>query len=68
MKGYIGKVLFVDLSTGEFRDEVVADEVYESFLSGVGLGAYYLYKNIPQGADPLGEDNMLCKRASHRNW
>jgi len=59
MKGYIGKVLFVDLSTGEFRDEVVADEVYESFLSGVGLGAYYLYRNIPQGADPLGEDNML---------
>lgn len=59
MKGYTGKVLFVDLSSGEIRTEKVPDEVYEHYLSGLGLGVYMLYKHIPADADPLGPDNML---------
>lgn len=59
MKGYIGKVLVVNLTTGEISREEIPDRVYENLLSGVGLGAYYLYRNIPKGADPLGEDNIL---------
>lgn len=59
MKGYQGKILIVNLTTGEIEEQKIADSVYESFLSGVGLGAYYLYQNIPEGADPLGPDNIL---------
>jgi aldehyde:ferredoxin oxidoreductase len=59
MKGYVGKVLFVNLTTEEVRPEAVPDEVYENFLSGVGLGVHTLYQHIPAGADPLGPDNML---------
>lgn len=59
MRGYIGKILHVNLTTGEIHDQVIPDEVYEAFLSGVGLGAYVLYQSIPVGADPLGPDNML---------
>ncbi|MBW2421765.1 MAG: aldehyde ferredoxin oxidoreductase, partial [Deltaproteobacteria bacterium] len=59
MKGYLGKVLKVDLTTGALDDELIPDSVYENVLSGVGLGAYYLYNNIPEGADPLGPDNIL---------
>jgi len=59
MKGYLGKILVVNLSTGEFEDQAVEDEVYEKLLSGVGLGAWFLYSNIPPGADPLGPDNIL---------
>ena len=59
MKAYTGKVLFVNLSTGEIRDEVIPDVVYENFLSGVGLGVHTLYQHIPAGADPLGPENML---------
>lgn len=59
MRGYIGKVLFVDLSTGAWESQEIPEAVYENVLSGVGLGAYYLYKNIPSGADPLGPDNIL---------
>ena len=40
-------------------EEVLSEEVYERFLSGMGLAAYILYKNIPPGADPLGPDNIL---------
>jgi aldehyde:ferredoxin oxidoreductase len=59
MKGYLGKVLKVDLTTGAIEKEEIPDEIYENFLSGVGLGAHYLYKHIPADADPLGPDNML---------
>lgn len=59
MKGYIGKVLWVNLSSGEIITEEIADEVYEKFLSGYGLAAKILYERIPAGADPLGPDNIL---------
>lgn len=59
MKGYMGKILIIDLTTGIFEEKDINDEIYENYLSGVGLGAYILYKNIPKGANPLGPDNML---------
>jgi aldehyde:ferredoxin oxidoreductase len=59
MKGYMGKVLIVDLTNGTTGEQQIDDEVYEGLLSGVGLGAYMLFNNIPPGTDPLGPDNML---------
>ncbi|MBT8342579.1 MAG: aldehyde ferredoxin oxidoreductase family protein [Desulfatitalea sp.] len=59
MKGYCGKILIVNLSTGEIGSEAIGDDIYEMLLSGVGLGAYYLYRHIPAMADPLGPDNIL---------
>ncbi|MFO7963757.1 MAG: aldehyde ferredoxin oxidoreductase family protein [Desulfobacterales bacterium] len=59
MNGYLGKVLNVNLTTGSIETEAVPEAVYKNVLSGVGLGAYYLYKHIPADADPLGPDNML---------
>jgi aldehyde:ferredoxin oxidoreductase len=56
---YMGKVLFVDLTKGEFKEEIIPDEVYEKYLSGIGLAAYLLYDRIPTGADPLGPDNIF---------
>lgn len=58
-KPYLGKVLEVNLTTGDITYKQIEDQVYENFLSGVGLGAYYLYRNIPKDADPLGPDNIL---------
>jgi aldehyde:ferredoxin oxidoreductase len=59
MKGYLGKVLLIDLGSATWKEEAIDEAVYENLLSGVGLGAYYLYRNIPAGADPLGPDNIL---------
>ena len=59
MKGYCGKILFVDLSEGSIEERDIPDEIYEKYLSGSGLGAYILYNNIPQNAEPLGSDNIL---------
>ncbi len=49
-KGYMGKVLMVDLDTQEITEKKIPDRIYEQYLSGMGLGAYMLYKHIPPGA------------------
>lgn len=59
MKGYTGKILFVDLSTRETEIMEIDEAVYRQYLSGIGLATYILTKTIPQGADPLGADNVL---------
>jgi len=58
-KGYMGKVLWVDLGSGRIREEKIPERVYAQFLSGMGLAAYLLYRRIPAGADPLGPENIL---------
>lgn len=57
--GYMGKLLFVDLTKGVFHEEVINEDIYEKFLSGMGLAAKILYERIPANADPLGADNIL---------
>ncbi len=58
-KGYMGKILNVDLTAGTFEEEEIPDQTYETMLSGAGLAAKLLYERIPKGADPLGPDNIL---------
>lgn len=58
-KGYTGKILNVNLTDGSVEEESLPDSVYEKFLSGSGLGAFILYNRIPDGADPMGPDNVL---------
>jgi len=55
-----GKILWVDLSTGTFCVEQVPSQVYETYGAGLGLAAYYLYRDIPAHAEPLGPDNILA--------
>ncbi len=58
-KGYMGRILNVNLSTGAIVEEQIPDSVYEQVLSGAGLGARILFDRIPKGADPLGPENIL---------
>ena len=60
MKGYCGKILKVDLTNKTCTDVYIADEIYENFLSGAGLAAWWCYRNIPAECDPMGPDNVLC--------
>jgi len=55
----MGRVLWVDLSSGDMTEEQIADPVYRDHLSGTGLAVHLLYSRIPAGADPLGPDNVL---------
>ena len=57
--GYVGKILSVDLDSGQMRDEQISDQTLRDYIGGYGLGARLLYDQIPAGADPLGPDNIL---------
>lgn len=59
MNGVHGKILVVDLTTRTYRIEELPEEIYRKYLGGYGLGAYYIYKHIKVGCDPLGPDNIL---------
>jgi aldehyde:ferredoxin oxidoreductase len=67
MKGVWGKVLRVDLSRGTCKAEKVPDEVYEYFLGGEGLGAYFMWRESPRGTLPFDPTNCLTFGAGTLN-
>ncbi len=54
-----GKILNVNVSTGEITPENLPEQMYKDYLGGYGIGVRLLWDRIPQGADPLGPDNVL---------
>ena len=59
MNGVWGKVLKVDLSNGTCKAEVLPERVFEYFLGGAGLAAYYLWKECPAGTTAFNPANRL---------
>ncbi len=57
--GYMSKILFVNLSTGEIKEETPDDKLYRDFIGGHGLGARVLYSRQKGGVDPLGPESHL---------
>ncbi|MCE5207090.1 MAG: aldehyde ferredoxin oxidoreductase family protein [Chloroflexi bacterium] len=59
MNGYNGKILHVHLDTGTLEMEQPDEMFYRRYMGGSAMGMYYLLKNTPAGADPLGPENTL---------
>ncbi len=59
MYGSYGKLLRINLSDKTYKEEAIPDQALEQYLGGKGLGAYLLYKYLPEKADPLSPDNKL---------
>lgn len=59
MNGYGGNILRVNLATGKISKEPTPTDVARDFVGGRGFGLYFLYKEVPQGADPMGPENKL---------
>src|SRR5512143_1581718 len=57
--GYMGRILFVNLSSGEIREEKPDEALLRDYLGGYGLGARILYSRMKGGVDPLGPENIL---------
>ena len=57
--GYMGKFLWINLNTGEMREEIPSDQLLRDFIGGYGIGARILYNYIPPHIDPLGPENIL---------
>ena len=58
--GYHGKILRVNLTTAELRDEPLSEALARQYLGGSGLAARYLYDETNAATDPLGLDSLLC--------
>ncbi len=58
-RGYMGKILSVDLSQGTVVEEALDEKLCREYIGGYGMGAKLLYERMPGGADPLGPDNIL---------
>lgn len=57
--GYMGRILWVNLTTEELRDEPLDEKLARDYVGGYGLAARITYDRMPAGADPLGPDNIL---------
>lgn len=57
--GYNGKILHVDLTKGLLQVEEPNEAFYRKYMGGSAMGMYYILRDMPKGADPLGPDNIL---------
>jgi aldehyde:ferredoxin oxidoreductase len=58
-RGYMGKILKVDLSTRKIQESLLDEETCRDFIGGYGIGARILYSSQKGGVDPLGPENTL---------
>ncbi|MEM1901586.1 MAG: aldehyde ferredoxin oxidoreductase family protein [Candidatus Nezhaarchaeales archaeon] len=59
MAGWWGRVLRVDLNRREVAVDNLELSLLKMFLGGTGLGAYWLYKYLRPGVEPLSKDNII---------
>jgi aldehyde:ferredoxin oxidoreductase len=59
MKGWMGKVLRVDLTQGKVWDEPLDERAARDYIGGRGLGIHYLLDELDPAAEPLGPENMM---------
>ena len=67
--GYMGKVLWVDLSANRLWEEKLDESMCRDFIGGYGIGARILYSRQKAGVDPLGPVGT-CERGreSFSGW
>lgn len=59
MKGFAGRILKIDLTTGEVEKSPLPESFIRTYLGGTGFAARFLYDNVPPNADALGPSNVL---------
>ncbi|MBI2910049.1 MAG: hypothetical protein HYX92_20605 [Chloroflexi bacterium] len=59
MKGYAGKFLRVDLSSGEITEAVFDEATLRGYIGGTGLGVKILYDETPPGVGWSDPENRL---------
>ena len=58
-RAYCGKILTVDLSKKQVKEEPIKIEWVQKFIGGKGLGIRYLYDLVKPGTDPFSPDNVV---------
>jgi len=64
LKSCVGRILRVDLSSGDLRIEELDEGTRRSYLGGRGFGVLFLYRENPVGVEPLSPGNRLIFSSS----
>lgn len=59
LKGYMCKVLHIDLTHSKGRVEDLKEDWADQFIGGSGLGTKFLYEMTDERTNPLGPENPL---------
>ncbi len=57
--GYMGKMLFVDLTSMKFHEEEITEELARNYIGGYGIGGRVIMERMRPGVDPLGPENIF---------
>ena len=60
MKGYHGRILRIDLTSGESSVREFGEEYVRKYLGGQGFAVELVYHGMPEGADALAPENVLA--------
>jgi len=63
MNGYMGKILRINLTTGEIKKEDLPEDLVKNYLGGRGFAAKILFDELKPGTDPFGPDNKVIVSA-----
>ncbi len=59
MDSMFGKVLRIDLTKQEVKEETIPEDILKKYLGGKGLAAYLMLNYMEANIDPLSADNKL---------
>ncbi len=59
MYGTTGKIMRVNLTTGELTVEELTEDFYRLYPGGKALAGYFLLKEMPPNVEPLAPENLL---------
>ncbi|MFX1501143.1 MAG: aldehyde ferredoxin oxidoreductase family protein [Promethearchaeota archaeon] len=57
--GFFGKVLWINLTEENFKEELIPDEMYRQYLGGYGLAVKIIYERMPINIDPLSPESIF---------
>ncbi|MGD8986195.1 MAG: aldehyde ferredoxin oxidoreductase N-terminal domain-containing protein, partial [Desulfobacteraceae bacterium] len=57
--GYMGKVLHLDLTSGEYETEELDLDAARGYLGGLGLNAFLMEQTYHSGTEPLSPENPI---------
>ena len=57
--GFAGKLLRVDLTTGEIKEEGIKEAILKKYIGGAGLGCKYIYDEVQPEVTWSDPDNRL---------
>ncbi len=67
MKGYVGRIAHIDLTSGQIGEHAVSDKVRSRHIGGKVLAAKIIHDAFSQRVDPFSEKNLLVVTTSPLN-